>query len=93
MLLSEQDKKIIPEVIKHGKTRLSALRAKRIRNERKMVEIRNQIEQFEELNGESVVDTYNTVIECLVDAENDFRQTLDYMDGLTSRDISSWNPE
>jgi hypothetical protein len=52
---------------------LSALRAKRIRNERKMVEIRNQIEQFEELNGESIVDTYNTVIECLVDAENDFR--------------------
>lgn len=93
LLLSEQDKKIIPEVIKHGKTRLSALRAKRIRNERKMVEIRNQIEQFEELNGESVVDTYNTVIECLVDAENDFRQTLNYMDGLTSRDISSWNPE
>lgn len=93
LLLSEQDKKIIPEVIKHGKIRLSALRAKRVRNERKMVEIRNQIEQFEELNGESVVDTYNTVIECLVDAENDFRQTLDYMDGLTSRDISSWNPE
>lgn len=93
LLLSEQDKKIIPEVIKHGKTRLSALRAKRIRNERKMVEIRNQIEQFEELNGESVVDTYNTVIECLVDAENDFRQTLNYMDQLTSRDISSWDPE
>lgn len=93
LLLSEQDKKIIPEVIKHGKTRLSALRAKRIRNERKMVEIRNQIEQFEELNGESVVDTYNTVIECLVDAENDFRQTLNYMDQLTSRDISFWNPE
>lgn len=93
LLLSEQDKKIIPEVIKHGKTRLSALRAKRIRNERKMVEIRNQIEQFEELNGENVVDTYNTVIECLVDAENDFRQTLNYMDGLTSRDISSWDPE
>ena len=93
LLLSEQDKKIIPDVIKHGKTRLSALRAKRIRNERKMVEIRNQTEQFEELNGESVVDTYNTVIECLVDAENDFRQTLNYMDGLTSRDISSWNPE
>lgn len=93
LLLSEQDKKIIPEVIKHGKTRLSALRAKRIRNERKMVEIRNQIEQFEELNGESVVDTYNTVIGCLVDAENDFRQTLNYMDGLTSRDISSWDPE
>jgi hypothetical protein len=44
LLLSEQDKKIIPEVIKHGKTRLSALRAKRVRNERKMVEIRNQIE-------------------------------------------------
>ena len=93
LLLSEQDKKIIPEVIKHGKTRLSALRAKRVRNERKMVEIRNQIEQFEELNGENVVDTYNTVIECLVDAENDFRQTLNYMDGLTSRDISSWDPE
>lgn len=93
LLLSEQDKKIIPEVIKHGKTRLSALRAKRIRNERKMVEIRNQIEQFEELNGESIVDTYNTVIECLVDAENDFRQTLNYMDQLTSRDISSWDPE
>lgn len=93
LLLSEQDRKIIPEVIKHGKTRLSALRAKRIRNERKMVEIRNQIEQFEELNGESVVDTYNTVIECLVDAENDFRQTLNYMDQLTSRDISSWDPE
>lgn len=93
LLLSEQDKKIIPEVIKHGKTRLSALRVKRIRNERKMVEIRNQIEQFEELNGENVVDTYNTVIECLVDAENDFRQTLNYMDGLTSRDISSWDPE
>lgn len=93
LLLSEQDKQILPEVIKHGKTRLSALRAKRIRNERKMVEIRNQIEQFEELNGESVVDTYNTVIECLVDAENDFRQTLNYMDQLTSRDISSWNPE
>lgn len=93
LLLSEQDKQILPEVIKHGKTRLSALRAKRVRNERKMVEIRNQIEQFEELNGESVVDTYNTVIECLVDAENDFRQTLNYMDGLTSRDISSWDPE
>lgn len=93
LLLSEQDKQILPEVIKHGKTRLSALRAKRIRNERKMVEIRNQIEQFEELNGENVVDTYNTVIECLVDAENDFRQTLNYMDGLTSRDISSWDPE
>lgn len=93
LLLSEQDKQILPEVIKHGKTRLSALRAKRIRNERKMVEIRNQIEQFEELNGESVVDTYNTVIECLVDAENDFRQTLNYMDQLTSRDISSWDPE
>lgn len=93
LLLSEQDKKIIPEVIKHGKTRLSALRAKRVRNERKMVEIRNQIEQFEELNGESVVDTYNTVIGCLVDAENDFRQTLNYMDQLTSRDISSWDPE
>lgn len=93
LLLSEQDKKIIPEVIKHGKTRLSALRAKRVRNERKMVEIRNQIEQFEELNGENIVDTYNTVIECLVDAENDFRQTLNYMDQLTSRDISSWDPE
>ena len=93
LLLSEQDKQILPEVIKHGKTRLSALRAKRVRNERKMVEIRNQIEQFEELNGESIVDTYNTVIECLVDAENDFRQTLNYMDQLTSRDISSWNPE
>lgn len=93
LLLSEQDKQILPEVIKHGKTRLSALRAKRVRNERKMVEIRNQIEQFEELNGESIVDTYNTVIECLVDAENDFRQTLNYMDGLTSRDISSWDPE
>lgn len=93
LLLSEQDKQILPEVIKHGKTRLSALRAKRIRNERKMVEIRNQIEQFEELNGESIVDTYNTVIECLVDAENDFRQTLNYMDQLTSRDISSWDPE
>ena len=93
LLLSEQDKKIIPEVIKHDKTRLSALRAKRVRNERKMVEIRNQIEQFEELNGESIVDTYNTVIECLVDAENDFRQTLNYMDQLTSRDISSWDPE
>ena len=93
LLLSEQDKQILPEVIKHGKTRLSALRAKRIRNERKMVEIRNQIEQFEELNGESIVDTYNTVIECLVDAENDFRQTLNYMDQLASRDISSWNPE
>lgn len=93
LLLSEQDKQILPEVIKHGKTRLSALRAKRVRNERKMVEIRNQIEQFEELNGESIVDTYNTVIECLVDAENDFRQTLNYMDQLTSRDISSWDPE
>lgn len=93
LLLSEQDKQILPEVIKHGKTRLSALRAKRVRNERKMVEIRNQIEQFEELNGENIVDTYNTVIECLVDAENDFRQTLNYMDQLTSRDISSWNPE
>lgn len=93
LLLSEQDKQILPEVIKHGKTRLSALRAKRVRNERKMVEIRNQIEQFEELNGESIVDTYNTVIECLVDAENDFRQTLNYMDQLISRDISSWDPE
>lgn len=93
LLLSEQDKQILPEVIKHGKTRLSALRAKRVRNERKIVEIRNQTEQFEELNGESIVDTYNTVIECLVDAENDFRQTLNYMDGLTSRDISSWDPE
>lgn len=93
LLLSEQDKQILPEVIKHGKTRLSALRAKRVRNERKMVEIRNQIEQFEELNGENIVDTYNTVIECLVDAENDFRQTLNYMDQLTSRDISSWDPE
>lgn len=93
LLLSEQDKQILPEVIKHGKTRLSALRTKRVSNERKMVEIRNQIEQFEELNGENIVDTYNTVIECLVDAENDFRQTLNYMDQLTSRDISSWNPE
>lgn len=93
LLLSEQDKQILPEVIRHGKTRLSALQAKRVRNERKMVEIRNQIEQFEELNGENIVDTYNTVIECLVDAENDFRQTLNYMDQLTSRDISSWDPE
>ena len=93
LLLSEQDKKILPEVIKHGKTRLSALRAKRIRNERKIVEIRNQIEQFEELNNESIVDTYNAVIESLVDAENDFRQTLNYMDNLVSQDLSSWNPE
>lgn len=92
LLLNEKDRDILHKLHSSTVSRLKASQAKKNRNEKLIVRLKNQIERFEQYDGDKVEDLYDALFDSLRNADSDIAHVYQYIQSIVHKNPSEWNP-
>jgi hypothetical protein len=91
--LNEKDRDILHKLHSSTVSRLKASQAKKNRNEKLIVRLKNQIERFEQYDGDKIEDLYDALFDSLRNADSDIAHVYQYIQSIVHKNPSEWNPD